>query len=373
MNRKGCNIALFISGHGFGHLARARNLLSAIIKRRKELGLGMVYVFTIHGDTWFSHLNSDTVKVISCVCDVGVCQVTSLEMNLEKTQQTLKKFFREQKRKVQDLKSFMTKFKIGLVLSDTAHLPFVVSHDLKIPGLCLGNFTWSDVYQYFNKGNDLEFNLLIEQVTSDYEKADLLLCLPWSSQMKPFTKKNTRNIGLIVPEKHHGTVKDWERITGCKKSSSVKDILLSFGGFNFNKLNTEHLESLSDKYRFFVSGNTHMKEVSNLIQLPRLPQGYQLVLKFCDAVITKPGYGILSDCIVEKKPLVYTSRGPFVEYRILKNWLDKKYTSVFMSNKDLTRSHFEPYLDRLLSHELKIPEISTDGSEDIIQILQEIF
>jgi L-arabinokinase len=36
-----------------------------------------------------------------------------------------------------------------------------------------------------------------------------------------------------------------------------------------------------------------------------------------DVVITKPGYGILSDCIANGVAMLYTPRGRFVEYDVM--------------------------------------------------------
>jgi L-arabinokinase len=41
------------------------------------------------------------------------------------------------------------------------------------------------------------------------------------------------------------------------------------------------------------------------------------VLASVDSVVSKPGYGILSDCVVNGKPLVYADRENFMEYPIL--------------------------------------------------------
>ena len=49
-----------------------------------------------------------------------------------------------------------------------------------------------------------------------------------------------------------------------------------------------------------------------------LPAGlaYQDVVAAADLVITKPGYGIVSECVANGTPLLYTSRGRFVEYDV---------------------------------------------------------
>ena len=43
---------------------------------------------------------------------------------------------------------------------------------------------------------------------------------------------------------------------------------------------------------------------------------YEDVVAAADVVISKPGYGIVSECAVNRTPLLYTSRGRFIEYDV---------------------------------------------------------
>ena len=42
---------------------------------------------------------------------------------------------------------------------------------------------------------------------------------------------------------------------------------------------------------------------------------YEDLVRAVDVVATKPGYGIISECIANDTALLYTSRGHFAEYR----------------------------------------------------------
>ena len=41
------------------------------------------------------------------------------------------------------------------------------------------------------------------------------------------------------------------------------------------------------------------------------------LVRAADVVVTKPGYGIISEAIANDAALLYTSRGRFVEYDVL--------------------------------------------------------
>ena len=44
---------------------------------------------------------------------------------------------------------------------------------------------------------------------------------------------------------------------------------------------------------------------------------YEDLVRAADVVVTKPGYGIISEAIANDTALLYTSRGRFVEYDVL--------------------------------------------------------
>src|SRR5262249_49209701 len=50
-----------------------------------------------------------------------------------------------------------------------------------------------------------------------------------------------------------------------------------------------------------------------------LPAGlfYEDLVAAADVVVSKPGYGIVSECVANHTPLLYTSRGRFAEYDVM--------------------------------------------------------
>src|SRR5206468_5587246 len=55
-----------------------------------------------------------------------------------------------------------------------------------------------------------------------------------------------------------------------------------------------------------------------LVTTSRAPAGlkYQDIVAAADVVVSKPGYGIVSECIANGAALLYTSRGEFIEYDV---------------------------------------------------------
>ena len=62
---------------------------------------------------------------------------------------------------------------------------------------------------------------------------------------------------------------------------------------------------------------------------------YEDLVAAVDVVITKPGYGIIAECVANDTALVYTSRGHFVEYDVLVREMPRWLRCGFISNDAL--------------------------------------
>ena len=52
-------------------------------------------------------------------------------------------------------------------------------------------------------------------------------------------------------------------------------------------------------------------------------------------VATKPGYGIIAECVANDTAILYTSRGRFVEYDVMVQEMPRYLRCAFISNEDL--------------------------------------
>ena len=79
-------------------------------------------------------------------------------------------------------------------------------------------------------------------------------------------------------------------------------VLASFGGFGLS------IPTIGSLERHDRTGSPD-----------RLPDGlkHEDIVAAADVVVSKPGYGIVSECAAHRTPLLYTSRGRFAEYDVM--------------------------------------------------------
>jgi UDP-N-acetylglucosamine:LPS N-acetylglucosamine transferase len=137
--------------------------------------------------------------------------------------------------------------------------------------------------------------------------------------------------------------------------------LLSFGGLGLQRLPWEKLKRLR-QYVFVATAN-ESKMDGNILVLPEAQPQYQDLVRAMDAIITKPGYGIVADCIAHHVPMLYTDRGEFPEYPRLVQALEDCATANFIPQADLLSGNLVPHLERLLERPPHWPAVELNGAE----------
>ena len=93
--------------------------------------------------------------------------------------------------------------------------------------------------------------------------------------------------------------------------------------------------------------------VSLLPDLRRCGVEYSDLVNAVDAVITKPGYGIVSECAVNHTRMLYTDRGSFREYDAIMRDMDWWNCALFIERGRLLEGNCGPELRRLLAMDPK--------------------
>jgi UDP:flavonoid glycosyltransferase YjiC (YdhE family) len=132
-------------------------------------------------------------------------------------------------------------------------------------------------------------------------------------------------------------------------------ILISFGGIGLPGL-TPAVLSREDGLRFL-----HPEELE-ADRLQALGLYYPDVIGAVDAVVTKPGYGIVTDAIGAGTPIVYTERGDFPEYPILVAEMPRHLACVHVGNDDLRHGRIGEAIRQVLAMKMPPPP-PLDGAD----------
>lgn len=98
---------------------------------------------------------------------------------------------------------------------------------------------------------------------------------------------------------------------------------------------------------------------------------YQDLVAAVDVAVTKPGYGIISDCAANDTAVLYTSRGRFPEYEVIVSALPRLVRSRFIDQEDLLQGRWREGLGALHDSAPVPAAPRTDGAEVVAAMIAE--
>ena len=235
-----------------------------------------------------------------------------------------------------------------LVLGDIPPLAFAAAAAAGIPSVAVGNFTWDWIYEDFPEHVSGHPDL-VPTIRRAYAQASVVLRLPMHGGF-PGLDHSLRDIPLIARRSAHTRAAS-RRLLGLPDSQLV---LLSFGGYGLRGLNATTPERLAgdtlvitndasgaDLWHEAASGGGRLPHVVQIAEadLRRVGGQYQDLVRAVDIVVTKPGYGIVSECIANDTAILYTSRGRFAEYDVLVAGMQRYARSQFIPQDALLAGH----------------------------------
>ncbi len=145
-------------------------------------------------------------------------------------------------------------------------------------------------------------------------------------------------------------------------------MLVSFGGFGLDGLDLASLDCL-DSYTVVAQtalprGRTHTS-VHLIDERALYAAGfrYEDLVAAADVVVTKPGYGIIAECLANGTAVLYTSRGRFPEYDVLVAAMPRFLRCAFIEQSDLLAGRWRRALDALRSTPAPPDRPPTNGAD----------
>jgi UDP:flavonoid glycosyltransferase YjiC (YdhE family) len=273
--------------------------------------------------------------------DVGVVQRGGLELDIDATREAWRGFNFVARAETEA--RLLRQQAVDVVLGDVPPLAFAAAQRAGLPSAALANFGWDWIYAAWP-----EFEEVVACARGGYAQADRLLRLPLhSTDADAFPAFSTIEDVPLIARKATQSRGDVRTQYGLPPDQRV--VLLSFGGFDAPDMNVAALQAWQD-YVFVVAPPISVERhlPANVLVLDRQPDDYVSLLAACDAVITKPGYGIVADCLANRVPVLYTERGPFREYPVLADALERLGNASHITNPELFAGHVGPHLDALL-------------------------
>jgi hypothetical protein len=359
-------IAVYISGHGYGHSTRTAEVLRVV--RARAPGLPIVVV-TSAPSFLFEGPVAPPLLVRELECDIGLVQRNALQIDEAATAARWRVFAAGWEDLVSVEAAWLRTAGVRLVVGDIPPLAFAAASEADVPAVALGNFSWDWIYEHM-AAREPALGEAASAARAAYAGATLLLRLPFAGDLSAFAR--IEDLPLVARRPKVGRDETRRRL-GLGDEPAV---LLSFGGMGLPGLEPTAFGSLAG-YQFLLTG------ISGEGPLPanarRLASGeveragldYPDLVGAVDVVVTKPGYGIVTDCIGAGTRMVYTDRGDFPEYPILVRGLSEHLPAAFATNEEVRTGDLGAALKSVLSRPVP-PTPDLSGADRAAERLLEL-
>lgn len=337
-------IAAYVSGHGFGHATRAGEVLRALRELRPALP---VTVVSSAPERLFAAALGGTFTYRHVECDAGLAQRDALSIDEEATVARAVEFAATYAALVEQEAGWLSEEEARVVLGDVPPLAFDAAAEVGLPAVGVANFSWDWIYRHMAARHP-DLTAIADDAARAYSRSGLLLVLPFAGDLTAFPWRDP--IPLVARRPRVAADEARGRL-GLPLGKTV--VLFSFGGFGL-ELDRRALAA-ADGFHPVLSDDVAP-------QLDAAGLGYEDLVGAADVVVTKPGYGIVSDVIGAGRRLVYTDRGDFPEYPILVREMAEYVPAVHVSNEDLMAGRVAPAVREVMARPMPPPR-DTSGAE----------
>ena len=304
----GVTVAFYISGHGFGHASREVEIINALHVARPGW---RIVIRSAVSPALLARSVKGPYHLVEGPCDTGIMQRSSVEHDDEATVRAALEFYSTFDARVEAEARMLRALGVTLIVADIPPLALAAGARLGIPAVAIANFTWDWIYEthpgFLPAGADT-----LETIRAAYRSAALALELPFAGGFDIFT--DVRQLPLVARRPTQGRAIT-RRHFGLPETGRIA--LLSFGGYGLPELDLAAIDcrdhwtiATTDQTSPGATAMPHVRFISSATLAPGMVR-YEDLVAAVDVVITKPGYGIISECVAAGTPMVYTSRGHF--------------------------------------------------------------
>ena len=356
-----CDVACFVSSHGFGHATRT----VAILRNLASINPGLTFdLFSTLPDWfWTENLSPEiTFRVHQLETDVGLVQKSPFEHDLDQSVERLERFLALQDPALENTRRVLEKSNPQFILCDISPLGLALGKEMGIPTVLVENFTWDWIYDSYLK-KDFRFSPIIQKLREIFLSADIRI------QTDPICERKEEH--PLVPPIFREFREPPERVLdrlGLPPHSRY--LVITTGGIPQDFSFLEKLKVRTDLH-FVITGNSpRFERNENLILLPHR-SGFHFpdLVRASEGVVGKVGYGTVAETWGAQVPLFAVYRENFRESKPVKKFVERAMPNLEASQTGFLEGTWINRIDEFLSLPGFETKKQTNGTKEAIRLM----
>ena len=364
------SVFFYISGHGFGHTVRQIAIINALGARARNLD---IVVRTAAPRRLFDQSVLVPMTFLEGANDTGVVQIDSVRLDERGTIALAAEFYRTIHERAAKEAAILREHEARLVISDAPPLACAAADLARVPSVVVSNFTWDWIYE----GYEVELASapdLLPAIRNAYSQAHAGWRLPLHGGFA--TVPHVSDIPFVA--RHARADRSAEDVRRELSLPTDKLIaLVSFGGYGVSNLQLGQIDCYDMIDLVMTAPTSEINSIEGPVHrvaeedIYRRGLGYVDLVAAADVVVTKPGYGIIADCVANRTAMLYTSRGRFVEYDVMVAEMPTLLKCEFIDLEAFLGGRWRESLQRLLKRPSPPEHPRTDGADVVADLIIE--
>ncbi len=302
------HLLVVISSHGFGHLAQCAPVINALYQRLPEMRLTVCSglpegVLRERLHPWFEYRSMDT--------DPGMPMSSAWEVDAIRVREFYAGYHHDREERAREFGQFLCETSPDLVLANIPYLVLAVAHQMGFPAIALCSLNWASIYAGYVPVD--ESDPVFSDMLSAYRAADLFLIPQPGLPMQELPA--ARSVGPIA---RIGRRRRPELTGRLKLSPTDRLVMVGLGGIPA-QIDYERWPGIPGVRWLLPRQPCTSRQDMTGMDNTGLP--FIDVLASCDAIVTKPGYGVFVEAACNATPVLTVERPDWPETPFLVDWL----------------------------------------------------
>lgn len=344
-------LTTYITAHGFGHATRAIQVLNAIHRQRPE---AEIQIRTAAPERLFRYYLDFPAQIEHARIDCGAGELGFLDVDIPGTLAALQEIHGREEQLLESEIAALRDFRPDGVIFDVPPLAAEIADALEVPSFGIANFTWDFIYEDYLPAYPA-FGPLIERIRDAFSKTTLGLQTPLSHELTAFPRRE--KIPLITRRGLNPAV-EFRKGAMPHVLIALRDPLVRYLAPNLAEVPA----------RFIAFGAEPLG--ANILTLDESWQPrFSDIMAACDIVLSKPGYGIIGECIANGKPLIHFDRRDFREKYYLLAGMDPVIAHRQLQLEGLSPAMLAEAVEELAPQQGVKRETAINGAEAAAEII----